>query len=98
MALLAGQRPSLELILRQRVALIPGMLAEVLAGLRMFVARHCPRRQERNGGLRCAGESRKRCIVAAESLCVTQAADELIVRVGWEAVVAVETTARVDRR
>src|SRR5258708_2288066 len=45
-----GQLPRQELIFRQGVTLIPGVPAEILAGLRMLVARHGARRQVRYGG------------------------------------------------
>src|SRR5258708_38468508 len=76
---LASQRPSLKLIFRDRVALIPGVLAEILTRLRMLVARHGARRQVRYGGPRGAAECCARRVVAAPAFCLGQPSDQPIV-------------------
>src|SRR5712675_673663 len=83
--------PRLKLIFRQRVALVPGVPAEVLAGLRMLVARHGARRQIRYGGSSGACERCERRLIARELSGIEQSADELIVGVGREAIVAIKT-------
>ncbi len=95
---LAGQVPRQELIFRQGVALIPGVLAEILAGLRMLVARYGVRRQIRQRGSSGTVEGCACGLIEAELLRIEQAADELIVGVGGEAIVAIEAAARVHSR
>src|SRR5579862_7941923 len=98
MSPVTGHFPREELIFRQRITLVPGVLAEVLARLSMLIARNCPRRQVRDRGLGGAGECCERRIVTAEPPGVHQPTDELVVGIGRKAVVAVEASARVDRR
>lgn len=98
MTALSGRSPGLKLIFREGVAFIPGMLAEILARLCMFVARNGPWRQERHGGLGRVRQRRGRRIVMAEPLRVQQSADEFVVGVSRETVVAVKLALGVDGR
>lgn len=92
----AGQPKSEELIFRQRLAFVPGVLTESLARSGGLVAWYRVRRQVWHGRRSGARQRGQRSVVVRQLRGIDETTDQFVAGAGGKAVVALERAVRID--